>query len=204
MLTVKAVSECPPKPKLRKARKMKPVKKGKGSSILSKLKRLRCQLLRLTKRVKELARDLLEVIGAVGDLRNDVSAVRSDLSSLGNTVSALQARVGELPSAAEVRPDPGIQAAIDALSNTLSALRNDVSALQTGFSAVQAGVSELTGPLDTLRSLLTARIGTTITIDTDAGTVTGVLTAVGTDFVSVQEASGAIVIIRLESIESFV
>ncbi len=97
-----------------------------------------------------------------------------------------------------------LQSRLNTLAQVVLGLQGVTTALRNDVNVLQAEVRELTEEEDALRSLLQARIGTIITINTDAGTITGILTAVGEDFAQVQETSGAIVLVRFESINSFV
>ncbi|TFE27185.1 DUF2642 domain-containing protein [Cohnella luojiensis] len=97
-----------------------------------------------------------------------------------------------------------LQRRLNALAEVLLGLQGVTNALRNDVNVLQAEVSDLTEEEDALRSQLQARIGTIITINTDAGTITGTLTAVGEDFAQILEASGAIVLVRFESINSFI
>jgi hypothetical protein len=55
-------------------------------------------------------------------------------------------------------------------------------------------------PTDPMIQLLTSLINTTVTIETDAGTVNGLLQLVGIDVIQILEASGNIVLIPITSI----
>ncbi|WP_274650661.1 DUF2642 domain-containing protein [Paenibacillus humicola] len=75
-------------------------------------------------------------------------------------------------------------------------LRSDVNSIQAIISAPPITQS--------LRDALNSRISTAIIIETDAGTITGTLTEVGNDYVAITEPSGAIVLIPVAEINSFV
>jgi prefoldin subunit 5 len=86
-----------------------------------------------------------------------------------------------------------IRSELTRLTAFTNQIRNDVNTLQAQISA-QTGV----------RQILLSRLNTSIVIETDAGAISGTLIEVGTDYVAVLEPSGAIVIIPISEINSFV
>ncbi|CAM4411639.1 YuzF family protein [Paenibacillus alkaliterrae] len=85
---------------------------------------------------------------------------------------------------------------INRLSAAISRLRNDVNILQAQVSALVPGPG--------IREALLARLNTPIVIETDAGTISGTLIEVGIDYVAVLEPTGAIVLIPITKINSFI
>lgn len=78
--------------------------------------------------------------------------------------------------------------------------QNQVTQLNQQVSVLAAEVNAITGPTQGTRALLQARIGTTATIETNAGSISGTVLAVGIDFVQILEPTGDIVIIPISSI----
>jgi hypothetical protein len=89
-----------------------------------------------------------------------------------------------------------LSATISQLINFTNQVRNDVNTMQAQISGLNT--------LPNIRNVLLSRTGTTLTIETDAGTITGTLTEVGTDYVAIQEPTGALVLIPITEINSFV
>ncbi|MBB3113317.1 chromosome segregation ATPase [Paenibacillus phyllosphaerae] len=115
----------------------------------------------------------------------------SPVSLLQQSVDALGAAIGSLTDRVAL-----IEAAIHRNRIELGEMRSTVGSLTSE-------VGELTSEEQSIRSQLQQRIGAQVTIDTPVGTVTGVLIAVGEDFVELQESTGAILVVRIAKINSF-
>lgn len=89
-----------------------------------------------------------------------------------------------------------LTASVSSIITFVNQTRNDVNVLQNEFTAFSATNQDI-------REQLIARIGTTINIETSAGSVTGLLIAVGDDYVEILETSGATAIVRIAKINSF-
>lgn len=96
-----------------------------------------------------------------------------------------------------------VAARVKVLEKTISTMQTTIYSLQTTVAQLQQQVNSITGPIEELRRALIARQNTTITIETDAGSITGVLAIVGTNYIQINEPSGNIVFIPLASINGF-
>lgn len=97
-------------------------------------------------------------------------------------------------------PGPGIPGNIE---QRLANLERAFAELQATVAQLQEQLQGLLAPIESIRNELLSRIGTTITILTDAGSVTGTLTEVGDDYVLITEPNGNLVYIPLTSINGF-
>ncbi|MBW7456815.1 YuzF family protein [Paenibacillus sepulcri] len=89
-----------------------------------------------------------------------------------------------------------LTASVSSMTTFVNQTRNDVNVLQNEFTALSATNQDI-------REQFIARIGTTINIETPAGSVTGLLIAVGDDYLEILETSGSIAIVRIAKINSF-
>ncbi len=90
------------------------------------------------------------------------------------------------------------------LGPTLESLLNQGFAIRFADSDANGAFYTLIRDTTTCNTIpfLTSLIGTTITVDTAAGDVSGILTLVGTDVIQLLEATGDIVLIPISSINS--
>lgn len=80
---------------------------------------------------------------------------------------------------------------------SLNAITNQI---QIRLNQLQEQVSSIVIPADGVKNSLISRIGTTVTIQTDIGSVLGVLITVGEDYIEINELSGELIFIFLTSI----
>lgn len=85
----------------------------------------------------------------------------------------------------------------------LSSIYTLMTQLSSRLNQLQSQVDAIQQPLNSLRVNLNAHLGTSITIQTDAGSVIGVLLFVGDDFIEIQEPSGDLVFILITSVVGF-
>jgi prefoldin subunit 5 len=156
---------------------------SKKPSLLKRLLALRSSFLKfsrlITRRINRLADSIRRVANETELIRNQVNQVNTRVNVLAADVSAITA------------PGP---------ANETGLIQEQVNLLNTRVNALAAEVSALTAPIQSVRALLQARIGTTATIETDAGSISGTVLAVGIDFVQILEPTGDIVLIPLSSI----
>lgn len=147
------------------------------------------------------------------NLRGAIDAINARLIEVQRNEQAIQARVSQDESNIHA-----IQAqlvsltnAVTHLSTTTTTLSGQVTTLSTALenlsstvSVIQSEVEPIVAPFRALIALLRARLGTTIGIDTDGGTITGTLVNVGTDFAEVLETTSARVFIPLSAINFIV
>ncbi|MGM0879654.1 MAG: hypothetical protein ACQEXQ_01265 [Bacillota bacterium] len=89
-----------------------------------------------------------------------------------------------------------LSAAISRLTAFTNQIRNDVNILQAQVSSLAAAPG--------IRDVLLGRLNTSILVETDAGAISGTLIEVGTDYVAILEPTGAIVLVPLTDINTFV
>ncbi|RCW46445.1 uncharacterized protein DUF2642 [Paenibacillus prosopidis] len=89
-----------------------------------------------------------------------------------------------------------LSAEISRLTDFTNQIRNDVNILQAQVSALATAPG--------IRDVLLARLNTSIVVETDAGAISGTLIEVGTDYVAILEPTGAIVLVPLTDINTFV
>ncbi|WP_139074758.1 hypothetical protein [Paenibacillus elgii] len=152
----------------------------KRPSLLDIVNRLRHRFLRLfnslSRRLHRISRDVSRLAGQV----NDVSAQEKQLTAqLAQTTQSL-----------------------NGLSGQVSAIAAHTEPFATQISSLQAEVAGLTAPSRAVRTLLQGRVGTTVSIESNAGSISGTLTAVGDDFAQIQEPTGDIDLIPLANINS--
>jgi Protein of unknown function (DUF2642) len=92
---------------------------------------------------------------------------------------------------------------IEMLTGGIASITSFVNQIRNDVNALQNQISDLTAVNQDIRNTLQARVGTSISIETPAGSVNGILLAVGDDFVEVEEATGAIAIVRIAKINFF-
>ncbi|MDQ0060246.1 hypothetical protein [Paenibacillus harenae] len=90
------------------------------------------------------------------------------------------------------------------MSNETDQLQSQVIRLERQVNLLAAEVNALVGPTQSARALLQARTGTTATIETNAGSISGTIVAVGIDFVQILEPTGDIVLIPISSITAII
>ncbi len=166
-------SKCIPARKKKAPRKKRP-------TLLDIVNRLRHRLLRLftslSRRLHRISRDVSRLAGQV----NAVSAQEKQLAvQLALTNQSLKG-----------------------LSGKVAALAAQTEPFATQISSLQAEVASLTAPSRAVRTLLQERVGTTVSIDSNAGSISGTLTTVGDDFVQIKESTGDIVLIPLVNVNS--
>lgn len=86
----------------------------------------------------------------------------------------------------------------------IAIIRRRVNLLTTQVNSLQEQVTDLTFSTNAIRSFLLSRIGSTVTVETIAGAVTGQVVLVGDDFVQILEPSGANVLIPLVNINAVI
>lgn len=89
-----------------------------------------------------------------------------------------------------------LSASIAQLTAFTNQIRSDVNTLQ----------AQIRGPIaaPSIQEVLLSRLNTPIVVETDAGAISGTLIEVGTDYAAILEPTGAIVLIPLSEINSFV
>lgn len=97
-----------------------------------------------------------------------------------------------------------IVAFVNQIRNDVNVLQNQAAGASSVIDALESRVAGLTAAEQSILPLLQARIGTTVTIETPAGTIIGTLIAVGEDYAEIREPGGTIVIVRIVSIISIV
>ncbi|XOK63755.1 hypothetical protein ACJ7K1_11805 [Paenibacillus elgii] len=152
----------------------------KRPTLLNMINSLRHRFLRLfnslSRRLHRISRDVSRLAGQV----NDVSAQEKQLAvKVAQTTQSL-----------------------NGLSGQVSALAARTEPFATQISSLQAEVASLTAPSRAVRTLLQGRVGTTVSIESNAGSISGTLTAVGDDFAQIQEPTGDIVLIPLANVNS--
>ncbi|MGF9915100.1 hypothetical protein ABEX47_08930 [Paenibacillus ehimensis] len=159
-------------------KKTVPQKKRLGlSDIVNRLRRRIFRLFNsLSRRLHRISLDVSRLAGQV----NDVSAQEKQLSAqLAQTTQTL-----------------------NGLSGQVSALAARTEPFAAQISSLQAEVVSLTATRRAVRTLLQGRIGTTVSIESNAGAISGTLTAVGEDFAQILEPTGDIVLIPLANVTS--
>lgn len=89
-----------------------------------------------------------------------------------------------------------------ALGRSIRGLRSAISSLSVRTSTLEGQVGEVLGRINEIRQFFESRRGTTVSITTDAGVVTGVVTDVGVDYVRLTESDGDIVFVPLTEVNS--
>ncbi|GLI07394.1 hypothetical protein YDYSG_34240 [Paenibacillus tyrfis] len=152
----------------------------KRPALLDMINRLRHRFLRLftslNRRLHRISRDVSRLTGQV----NEVSAQEKQLAAkLAQTTQSL-----------------------NGLSGQVSAFAAQTETFATQISSLQAEVASLTAPSRAVRTMLHGRVGTTVSIESNAGFISGMLTAVGHDFVQIQEPTSDIVLIPHAKVNS--
>ncbi|KPV55242.1 hypothetical protein QJ48_34225 [Paenibacillus sp. A3] len=158
----------------------KAVPRKKRPTLSDIVRKLRHRLLRLftilSRRIRRISRDVSRLAGQV----NAVSAQEKQLAAqLAQTNQSLNGLSGQV-SALAARTEP--------FAAQIADLQGEVESLYATSRAV--------------RTVLQGRVGTTVSLDTNAGSISGTLTVVGDDFAQIQEPTGDIVLIPLANVNS--
>ncbi|WP_281888513.1 PRC-barrel domain-containing protein [Paenibacillus sp. YYML68] len=124
-----------------------------------------------------------------------INEIRADLRAVWSTFSQYEVRL--LHWQGQVQQ---LQAESAQKNDAINSLTSSIAQLTHAYEELRQELNNQSDEEGAYRSVLTPRIGTTITVDTDAGTITGLLIAVGLNFIQVKEPSGADVFIPFDAI----
>ena len=168
------------------------------------------EILKYLKKIKSIEKDQLEVleeisnqIGSIpGGDAEQIQQLRRQLNQLQGEVAQLQSRTTVLES-----QNAQLQTQITQLQTQVNQLESQDAQLQTQITQLQTQVNQLQEQLQNgiipnpaLQSFFENEMGSAVTISTQGGTFTGVVTLVGPDAVQIREANGNIVIIPFAQI----
>ena len=97
-----------------------------------------------------------------------------------------------------------LQKQVSALSQNLASLSAVVSQIQHDLNVLEVTVGSIVEAGQDTNLQLQARVNTFIVVGTPTDMVSGILIAVGTDYIQIQEPSGSIAIVRTTQIQYFV
>jgi len=174
---------------------VKPRKKPKTITqrlleLSRRLSRLRLFVLRSLRNLSSRVSILEGAVEEVALLRTQLAALQGQVAGSQGQIAALQAQVA------------GSQGQIVALQAQAADNQGQIAALQVQVNTLQGQVQLLLQPLNEIIEQLQSRIGTVVTLETDAGTITGTLTFVGSDFAQILEPTGSIALVRVQSINA--
>lgn len=91
---------------------------------------------------------------------------------------------------------------LTALGRAINGLRAAINSLIGRVQLLEEQVGETVGRIAETRQFFQSRIGTTVSVTTDAGVVSGTITEVGTNYVRLTESDGDLVFIPLDEVNS--
>ena len=166
-------------------------KKPKSSrrSVMRRRKKTFKSVRRLRlKPVRSLKRQIRRLTLRQSSLESETNALESQLNALGSRIAGF---------GSDIRT---IFANVSTLSERISRLQEQDTSLDAQLRLLRAEVGQLADPFAGLRSALENRLNTAVTIETNAGPVSGTLIAIGTDFVEILEPNGDLAFIPLNNV----
>ena len=147
------------------------------------------EILKYLKKIKSIEKDQLEVLEEISrQISSLPSGDAEQIRQLRHQLNELQREVTQL------------QSRTTTLESQNAQLQSQINQLQTQVNQLQEQLQNGIIPNPAMQSFFENRMGSTVTISTQGGTFTGVVTLVGPDAVQIREATGNIVIIPFAQI----
>lgn len=196
-----------PKPRVTVTRRIHKVDRslsGLRKLVLRRLRILSNRTVALRTSYRTLLRHYEAMQGEMNALRNENAALRNEQAALLARTAGQEDRLQALErTAADLQARNALlQEQSVSMQAQLSSVTAQAASTQSAVLLLQERLQRLLTPENPVEEFLQGRIGTTVTVETDAGGISGTVVALGTDYVQILEPSGNTVLVPLQSINT--